>query len=247
VISAWQRLAGEFEMRAFRLALVASVFFGLTGSAAFAGKKPTKPAKPGELPAFDTVMTTVQQHLAGIRSYQSGDLLTTSMVEPIFAVLAKIDWEVADHKEIIKSILSDRDWLARQLQSRQGKAFMRDVADLPSSFETLDRLRHETGGQRQVMEMINSEDGSKTFERLTSTPSARHARRVRRHGSGDNDLATARIYTELELLKRLKKSYEKELARRALTQPADSPDSPDAAPAGSQPKQPYDPFKTPHG
>jgi hypothetical protein len=235
-------------MRALRLALFVSLCLGLTGSTAVAGKKPTKPPKPssGEMPGFDTVMATVQQHLAGIRSYQSGDLLTTSMVEPIFAKLAKIDWEVADHKEIVKSILPDSDWLARQLSSRQGKAFMREVADLPSSFETLDRLRHE-GGQRQLMEMINSEDGSKSFERLTSTPSARHTRRFRRHGSGDSDTATSRIYTELELLKRLKKSYEKELARRALTKPADPSDSPDAAPAGSQTKQPYDPFKTPHG
>jgi hypothetical protein len=144
-------------------------------------------------------------------------------------------------------VLPDSDWLARQLTSRNGKAFMRNISELPSGFETLDRMRHEQGGQRQVMQMIASADGAQAFERMTATPSARHARsRVRRRGASD-DTSVPRIYTELEFLKRLKKSYEKEAAHRALTQPANDANSPDSKPGDEPAKEPYDPFKSPHG
>src|SRR5271163_127570 len=112
-------------IEALRFLLVLVLGIGMAGT--LGAKTPVSKDKKSSksFPDFDVVARTVEEQLAANRGYKSGDLLTTSTVEPLFVKLEKINWKVVDRKEIIKSVLPDSDWLARQLTSRGGKTFMR--------------------------------------------------------------------------------------------------------------------------
>jgi hypothetical protein len=184
-----------------------------------ASQKKPRPSdeEPAEgFPSFDEVTEVVQQQLAKNRDYKFGDLLTARMVEPIFGKLEKLNWKVADRKEIVKSILPDNDSMARQLSTRSGKKFMRQVSDLPNGYDRLDRLRRMPYGERRIAELIRGPDGYKLIEYMTTTPNGKNLGRQLSqdpNGRGFNK-PTGRIYTELEFLERLKHTYDREAVQR---------------------------------
>jgi hypothetical protein len=235
-------------------------------------KTPTsknKKEKPpsGKLPSFETVTRTVQKQLASGRSYRPGDLITTSAVDYIFRRLEKLKWKVADRKDILKLVLSDSDWMARQFSSEQGREFMREIADLPGGYDRVDRLRRMPYGEQQIANLIRSPDGYKLFEYMTTTQGGRNLGGMLSQGVNGRDFnsPTGRIYTETDLLKRLKKSYDIETVRRLSLEndskpkgesastangPSTAPTTkqqPVATPKGSTPRQPPvttdDPFE----
>jgi hypothetical protein len=192
-----------------------------------------------DFPSFELVRTTVQERLAANRGYRAGDLLTASTVEPLFGELAKINWRVSDRRDILRTVLPDSDWLARQLTSRGGRQFMRAISELPGGFDRVDRLRRMPYGQRQLADMIYSPGGSKMFEYMTTTPGGKNLSKMLTQGvNGANfDQPTDRIYTERDLLKRLKKSYQAAAVRRLSIEPADEI-SPSGKPSSAKPDAP---------
>jgi hypothetical protein len=203
----------------------------------------------GKFPTFEKVTDTVEKHFAQNRRYRSGDLLTTSMVESLFRKLEKINWKVADRRDILKMVLSDSDWMARQFSSDRGHDFMRQIADLPGGYDRVDRMRRMPYGQQQIAALIQGPDGSKLFEYMTTTQGGKNMGLMLSQGVNGEDFnqSTGRIYTELDLLKRLKKSYDREAVRRLKIektpepkeQPA--PKAKDPAPAPNKPVQPVKP------
>jgi hypothetical protein len=251
-------------VKSLRYLLLLLLIFG-TGDAIVA-RTPApkdKSAPTDAFPTFDLVKTTVEQHFASIRGYQQNDLLTASMVEPVFAKLEKINWHVSDRKDIVKSVLPDADWMARQLTARSAKRFMREIAELPLGYDRVDHFRRMPYGQRRLVDMIRSPGGSKMFEYMATTQGGKSLTRMmtRDVNGADFNKPTGKIYTELDLLKRLKKSYETEAVRRLQiepgpeTKPGDpTPPKPDMSLPGAPPQkdQPHppegtDPFATPHG
>jgi hypothetical protein len=116
-------------------------------------------------------------------------------------------------------------------------------------------------GQQQIADLIRSPDGYKIFEYMTTTQGGRNLGGMLSQGVNGRDFnsPTGRIYTEVELLKRLKKSYDIEAVRRLAieseSKPKDEPapvtNETGKAPAtkqqGSTPQQPQpttdDPFE----
>ena len=160
--------------------------------------------------------STVQKQLAANRSYRPGDLITNSAVESLFRKLEKINWKVADRRDILKLVLSDSDWMARQFSSEQGREFMRQISELPGGYDRVDRLRRMPYGPQQIADLIRSPDGYLMFEYMTTTQGGRNLGGMLSQGVNGRDFnsPTGRIYTELDLLKRLKKSYDIEAVRR---------------------------------
>jgi hypothetical protein len=244
------------------LAIVALAFCG-----DLIAKTPTSKDKADskKFPSFDTVTRTVQKQLAANRSYRRGDLITTSAVELLFRKLEKINWKVADRRDILKLILSDSDWMARQFSSERGREFMREIADLPGGYDRVDRLRRMPYGQQQIADLVRSPDGYKLFEYMTTTQGGRNLGGMLSRGVNGSDFnsPTGRLYTEVDFLKRLKKSYDIEAVHRlaieqqSTDEPAPSANGPSTAPAtkqqpgaaprGSTPQQPPvttdDPFE----
>jgi hypothetical protein len=199
----------------------------------------------GKFPTFEKVTDTVEKQLAQNRRYRSGDLLTTSMVEPLFRKLEKINWKVADRRDISKMVLSDSDWMARQFSTDRGHDFMRQIAELPGGYDRVDRMRRMPYGQQQIAALIQGPDGSKLFEYMTTTQGGKNMGLMLSQGvnGADFNQDTGRIYTELDLIKRLKKSYDREAVRRLKIekklelkdkeQPA--PKAPEPTPAPTKP------------
>lgn len=201
--------------------------------------KEKKSAASKKFPTFEAVIETLEKQLATNRSYRPGDLVTTSTVELLFRKLEKINWKVADRRDILKLTLSDSDWLARQFSTQNGREFMRHVADLPGGYDRVDRLRRMPYGQQQLADLMRGPDGYKLFEYMTTTQGGKNLGNMLSQGvNGENfNGPTGRIYTELDLAKRLKKSYDREALRRLALEKASQPqDAP--APAGSEPTSP---------
>jgi hypothetical protein len=199
----------------------------------------TAPAQP--LPPFDEVTQAVEKHFAQARAYRSGDILTREAVAPLFARLEKIHWKVEDRAEIEQQLLPGSDWMARQFATPSGRAFMRKMADLPHGFDRVDRLRRMPGGERQLADLVRSKDGYKMVEYMTTTRNGKNLGRLLSQAIDGSDFnnPTGRIYTELDLLKRLKKSYEVQSLRQVnapvdrAAPPAIRPDRSPPHPAGS--------------
>lgn len=220
-------------MNSLRLLLaIVALLFATDGFAA--GNKSSKPPVKDKsatqpLPSFDLVTKHVQQVLALDPDYQTGDLLTAPKVDRVLAKLEKINWKVADAHEIVKLVLSDSDWMAERLSSGDGREFMRRIATMPGGYDRVDRLRNMPNGQYQVSDFIESPGGYTMIEYMTTTQEGKNLGALVSEGvnGADFNKPTGRIYTERELLKRLRISYDAEVDRRK----------------GIEPKQPTKPAK----
>ena len=205
----------------------------------------------GKFPTFEKVQQTVEKHFAANRGYRLGDLITSSDVDLLFRKLERINWKVAvaDRKDILKLTLSNSDWMARQFSSDRGKDFMRQIADLPGGYDRVDRLRRMPYGAQQIGDLIRSPDGYKLFEYMTTTQGGKNLGGLLLRGVNGEDFnqPTGRIYTELDLTKRLKKSYDREAVRRLAIEKAAEPKEQPApkanepAPPANKPEQPKPP------
>jgi hypothetical protein len=224
-------------LKPYTLLLAASVGLVLCNSAL--AKWPTFKDKandkvpPGKFPTFEKVQQTVEKQFSLNRGYRSGDLITTSDVESVFRKLEKINWKVADRKDILKQVLSSSDWMARQFSTNSGRDFMRHVSDLPGGYDRVDRLRRMPYGQQQIAALIQGPDGYKMFEYMTTTPGGKNMGLMLSQGVNGADFngSTGRIYTELDLLKRLKKSYDREAVRRLKIEKIEKTETPKEQPA----------------
>jgi hypothetical protein len=204
----------------FAIVLLACAVDSFAVESFAAGNKPQKPAKEkspsAPLPSFDLVTKEVKRQLALDPEYQEGDLLTAPRVEKILSKLDKINWKVADAREIVRLLLSDTDWMAERLSGPEGRQFMRQIARLPGGYDRVDRLRDMPNGESNISDFIESPEGFKMIEYMTTTQGGRNlGDQLSEAPDGHNfNQPTGRIYTERELLKRLKTSYDAEAVRR---------------------------------
>lgn len=219
------KVPATFRARVRRAAVLA--VFGTLGALIAAGPSVAaqpfvrvaaeEPAEP--LPSFKLVEKTVEAHLASIPKYRKGDLLSQGYVEPIFSQLQKHGWKVADWSAIIKLVPGDREMMVTKLRSDPKRQFMRGAAGYPDGYDRVDHLSRLSDANTLLWRLVAGPDGYKMVQYLTTAPGGAvmseyltHAP----HGKGFNK-PTGRIYTEAQLIKRLKQSYllaEKERAKR---------------------------------
>jgi hypothetical protein len=210
------------------LILIPVIVLGAVGS--LSAKPPAKDKNQDqnkdskkEFPSFELVTSTVKERLAANRGYRPGDLITASSAQAVFGDLAKINWKVSDRRDIARLLLPDGDWLARQLNAPDARSFMRHVAEFPGGFDCVDRYRRMPYGQQNIVDMIHNPGGYTMFEYMTTTANGKNMSRMLTHDvNGANfGKTTGRIYTEKQLLKRLKKSYDQAAIKRLRIEPAD--------------------------
>ncbi|HET6328373.1 MAG TPA: hypothetical protein VFG04_27070, partial [Planctomycetaceae bacterium] len=184
-------------------------------------------------PSFEDVTKTVQEVLALNPDYQPGDLVTASKVERILAKLEQNRWKVADGRQIVKQMLPDSDWMAMRLSAPDAQQFMHDIAKLPGGYDRVDRLRRMPNGEIHIGDFIDTPDGSAMIEYMTTTQEGKNLGNfLSQDPDGHNfNKLTGRIYTEQELLKRLKMSYDAAAVSRITIDPA-LPTAPTSAPSG---------------
>jgi len=176
--------------------------------------QPTAPPKGNpSLPKFDEIEKAVEKHFESQRGYKSGDLLTSKDTPAVFKKLESLGWKVADRKEIEKQFLPETDWLVKQLRTDDGQKFMREVARNPSGFDRIDRMRKMPYGDRQLVDLIHSPEGYKMIEYMTTTEGGKNLGKSLSRGKQGKDFnePTGRIYTEKQLVERLKQSHKEAL------------------------------------
>ncbi len=186
-------------------------------------------AKEGPLPRFDQVEKTVERYFAAKRDYRPGDILTRSDVEPLFGQLQRLGWTVADRKEILGQVPTDGEFLVRQLRSRRGREFMRQIGPHPDTYDRLQRLSRMPHGKRTVSRLIQQPGkGSDVIKYLAGNPDGiRASKQMSKKVTGKNfHKPTGRIYTEKMLLERLRQSHKAAQQRAAAQQSAAPPRRP---------------------
>ena len=191
-------------------ALALAICFVVTPvlAATVATKNPAK-KKPKTL-HFSEIQQIVQRHFAVIPDYQPGDLITQQAVQGAFKQLELYGWIVADQKLILGQVLGDGDFVARELRSKQGRQFMRQIKRYPGGFDRLDRIVAMPQGRNNVAQMVKLPDGYKIIEAMTTTQRGKKlGERLSKARTGKNfNKPTGKIYTVDALITRLKLSFE---------------------------------------
>lgn len=133
-------------------------------SAAFAAQRPSP----------DQLLKFIHLQLESAANYKEGDLLTRSVVKKIFVALAKRGFKIEKSEEILKRVLSDDDFLVRQLQDVKGRAFLRKIEKLPGGIDRLDRLCRIPNGEASVRDLIHKvPNGHEWIEAMVTTKRGR--------------------------------------------------------------------------
>ena len=192
--------------------------FALFTSAALLAVLPA--ARAADLPGFAKVEAVARRHFATLPGYQTGDLISRSQVQPIFASIDRLGWKVADEATILNSVLSDGNYLVQEFSTPKGQEFMRKVASTPLALDRLDQMARLPGGKLMVKDFLRFPNSELTFTSKSGFDVSRLARLQppdTRSPITQDDLnkPTGRIYTVDALVARLRQSYDEELKRRA--------------------------------
>ena len=161
------------------------------------------------LPSFSAVTGAVLQGFEKQQTEKPEEIISCGQVEPIFARLKRLGWEVSEKEEILAAVPAENDFIVRQLRTTTGRKFMRQIARYPNAYDRLDHLSRLPHGKQTVRDLIRGPDGYKMIEYMTTASGGIELGKMLSkdpHGAGFNK-PTGRIYTVSMLLARLKEAY----------------------------------------
>lgn len=175
---------------------------GLTATVVFAKGEP-------KLPDFGVVEKQVQATFQTFNDHQGADLISRDQATKVLDFLKKLGWDVEDRDEILADVLSESDPLVKRLRTKPGKKFMRQSAGYSQAYDRLDRLERLPDGQRILKRLVEGPDGYKLIEYLTTSSGGKNmGKMLGKIPEGEKfNQPTGRIYTQADLLARLKESY----------------------------------------
>jgi hypothetical protein len=125
---------------------------------------------------------------------------------------------VSDRGEILKQLLADDDEMVRALRAPANREFMQHVGRIPggNGYDRLDRLARMQDGKMIVNRLMEEPGGWNLIHIMSETPEAPGMAQAFSMGPGGKDFAkpTGRLYTEAQLLARLKQSYDKDARKK---------------------------------
>jgi len=175
------------------------------GAAAKAAESPGRPKK-AELKAV------IEAHLSKKVDFKANDLLCLTDVEPILLELMERGiTPLGSREELYEPFLTERDFLVQVFRSTAGKAFMRQVNQIPGAYDRLERLSWLPEGKEMIEQLIADPAGAETFKRLISPEGIKALEpRLASHPRGRNfSKPSGHIHTAAQLLSRLEKDATK--------------------------------------
>ncbi len=180
----------------------------------FVCASPTLAQESKKRPSIKQVSGITQAKLAEREGYQPGDLITQTDVKRVLLALNSSGWQPTDSKQLLADSLPENAVLARTLKTKKGARFMRKVGDYELIFDRMDRVSRVSGGSKMLTDIAKLPDGEKLaklnrpngvpgFLDLLPKKSSGKVRSIK-----DYEQPTGRIYTEKQLLQRLKESYQ---------------------------------------
>ncbi|MGD9646391.1 MAG: hypothetical protein AB7U73_11820 [Pirellulales bacterium] len=167
-----------------------------------------------KLPRFADIEAVVEGHFEGL-DMDPRDLVTQDDVKPVFAKIKAAGWQVPDPDEILKMVpANDEPWVVELRSSKAGQRFARQVGRYPAGFDKVDRMCRMPHGLTQLSGLIYNPAGWKYIAYLTISPGGHNlGEMVSRAPKGKHfNSRTGRIYTQGELLARLRESYDEQIA-----------------------------------
>lgn len=156
------------------------------------------------LPDPKTVHAVVAAALRKHTDYQIGDLITrTQITAAADAVAAQTGWRLNanQYEELVARGIEDRSFLARQLTSKEGRKFSRQISRYKLGFDQLDRMSSMPQGRSTVERLVHGPDGYKLLEYMATANGGRELAKMLSgtHRGGNFDAETGRIYDEMQL------------------------------------------------
>jgi len=207
--------AGSTTAVHLRVARVALICVALVLVLFPGGNTTARAAQPPNLPDWSKVVRTVRDYFAAIEQ-PAHEIISRDQTLALLDRLTALGFKSPDRAQILEQIPTEEDFLVVELRTRNGRAFMEDIAEYPHAYDRLDRLSRLPRGKQMVRDLIRGPDGYKLIEYMTTAAGGRElGRQLSRTPKGKKfNEPTGRIYTQAMLLKRLKQSYD------ALAHPA---------------------------
>ncbi len=102
--------------------------------------------------------------------YQAGGLVTQGPTRKALVALKKKGWAIQDESELLKRILSDNDFIAKQFRDEKGMEFLKKIENLPGGIDRVDRLSRMPQGHANVNGLIRKiPNGAEWIQGMTTT------------------------------------------------------------------------------
>jgi hypothetical protein len=166
-------------------------------------------AKTPAMPDWKTVAATAKQHFQSLPNYQPGDVLSQGQIKPLLAKFAKAGWKLSDQDAFLGQICADDDFVVRQLRSKSGQKFMRNMRGSAEQYDYFRRLAATKGGDRAVADIMKLNNGNDVLAALATSKAGKDISRRLADGpkTQDYNTPTGYLYTETQILARLKESH----------------------------------------
>ncbi len=168
-------------------------------------------------PEFAAIDGIVRRQLATETDYSPGDIITRSQVQAVLESVQSAGWKVPGVDGIVKDALEDQAFLPRNLRTEAGLKFMQHIKRDPGAYDRLDRLSAMPHGRQDILAMIKGPDGWKLIDYMTKSEGGENlGKQLSNAPTGRHfNKPTGRIYTEDDLIRRLKEVYIRETEARA--------------------------------
>ncbi|HEY4311561.1 MAG TPA: hypothetical protein VGN12_19095 [Pirellulales bacterium] len=185
-------------------------WFLLSLVAAFAGLGTATAAPRKVLPSLDQVEATVEGYFSQQARLQPGEIISRSQVRAVLDLLQRQGWKVPHQAELLERVLDDSDPLVRELRTKDGRKFSKQIAHFPHAYDRLDRLVRMPTGKSILWRSVHTPGGYQLFEYLTTAPGGNEMGRMLMNGSAGRDFnkPTGRIYTTSGLIAELRPRWE---------------------------------------
>ncbi len=200
-------------------AAVASVWLAITWSLRANAEEPraATPKRPSvtrasSRPSPAVVRRVVADYFSKKDGYERGDLITRRDVQAILKRLRQRGIVPRDAKEILGAALPESHFLVELSKSTQGRRFLRKTKNEELIYDRLDRIAGVPNGQRMLRDLVKLPDAHRyaPIRPARGTPSMLEL--LPKRGSSRTRTIpnyakpTGRIYTEADLVKRLRES-----------------------------------------
>lgn len=182
-------------------------------SAAAPSDAANQPAQKASMPDWKSVESAAKKYCRSLPNYRPGDVLSQGQIKPLLAQLAKLGWKVSDQQALLGQICPDDDFVVRQLRTKSGQKFMRSTGGSAEQYDYLRRLCATKGGDRQVADILKLPNGNEVLAALTESKAGKDISRRLADGPRTRgyDTPTGTLYTESQILARLKESHARDL------------------------------------
>lgn len=162
-------------------------------------------------PPFSEAQKVVDAWFTRESSHRPDDLISRTEATAVLKALSQKGFVPRDDKALLAKVLDDGDYLVKALRTPQGRTLARKIAAYPDGYDRLDRLARLPGGQQTVDSLIRGPGGEKLIEYMTTSRGGRNlgGQLSRIPAGADFNSPTGRIYTQTQLIERLKQEFQR--------------------------------------